>query len=104
MKLPEEATMRPSEALAKHREEVLAILARYPVSNPRVFGSVARGEDTEASDLDILIHPSPTLSYYDLARLAGELRSALGCDVDLGEDDAVRPHASSSIFADAKPI
>jgi uncharacterized protein len=44
--------MRPSEALAKHRDEVLRI-ARYPVSNPRIFGSTARGEDTEESDLDI---------------------------------------------------
>lgn len=49
--------MRPSEALAKHRDEVLAIIARHAVSNPRVFGSVARGEDEEGSDLDMLVHP-----------------------------------------------
>ena len=47
--------MRPSEALAKYRDEVLAIIARYPVTNPRVFGSTARGEDVEGSDLDILV-------------------------------------------------
>ena len=47
--------MRPSEALAKHRDEVREIIARYPVSNPRIFGSAARGEDTEGSDLDILV-------------------------------------------------
>jgi len=46
--------MRPSEALAKHRDEVLAIIARYPVTNPRIFGSVARGDDVEGSDVDIL--------------------------------------------------
>ena len=37
--------MRPSEALERHRDEVLEILARYPVSNPRVFGSVPRLTD-----------------------------------------------------------
>ena len=96
--------MRPSEALAKHRDEVLAIIARYPVSNPRVFGSVARGEDTEGSDLDLLVHVEGRLSYFDLASLALELGSVLGCEVDLGEDACVRPHAAESIFADARPI
>ena len=96
--------MRPSEALAKHRDEVLAIIARYPVANPRVFGSVARGEDIEGSDIDILVEPQGRISYFILAKLATELEDALGCKVDLGESDAVRPHASSSIFADARPI
>ena len=96
--------MRPSEALAKHRDEVLAIIARYPVANPRVFGSVARGEDIEGSDIDILVEPQGRVSYFTLAKLATELEDALGCKVDLGESDAIRPHASSSIFADARPI
>lgn len=47
--------MRPSEALAKHRDKVLEIIARYPVSNPRIFGSVARGEDVEGFDVDLLV-------------------------------------------------
>lgn len=96
--------MRPSEALAKHRDEVLAILAKYPVSNPRVFGSVARGEDVEGSDLDLLVKPAPGTTYFDLARLAGELNILLGCEVDLGEEDVVRPHAARNILRDARPI
>jgi len=96
--------MRPSEALAKHRDEVLAILARYPVTNPRVFGSVARGEDKEGSDIDILVEPKARMSYFELAKLAVELEAALGCKVDLGEADTVRPHAAASIFADARPL
>jgi predicted nucleotidyltransferase len=96
--------MRPSEALAKHRHEVLRIIARYPVSNPRVFGSAPRGEDGEDSDLDMLVHVDGRISYFDLARLAIEIEALLGCKVDLGEDTAVRPHAVGSIFADARPI
>ncbi len=96
--------MRPSEALAKHRDEVLAILARYPVSNPRIFGSVARGEDTEDSDLDLLVHPKAGTSYFELARLADELNQLLGCHVDLGEDDSLRPHAAPSILQHLRPL
>lgn len=95
---------RPSEALAKHRDEVLAIIAKHPVSNPRVFGSVARGEDREGSDLDTLVHPSRGLTYFDLGRLSGELEALLQCKVDLGEDDAIRTRALQSILADARPV
>lgn len=76
--------MRPSEALAKHRDEVLAIIARYPVSNPRVFGSVARGEDMEGSDLDILVEPKfGVTTFVHLDLLQDELSMLLGNVVDL---------------------
>lgn len=75
--------MRPSEALAKHRDEVLAIIARYPVSNPRIFGSVARGEDREDSDLDILVDRHGPMSFGDLFRLEEELAVVLGCPVEV---------------------
>ena len=74
--------MRPSEALAKHRDEVLAILARYPVSNPRIFGSVARGEDTEDSDLDLLVD-AEQMSTFDFARLELELEAATETRVEV---------------------
>lgn len=47
--------MRPPEAPARNRDTMPAILARYPVSSPRVFGCVARGEDGEDSDLDLMV-------------------------------------------------
>lgn len=96
--------MRPSEALAKHRDEVLAIIARYPVRNPRVFGSVARGEDLEGSDIDILVEPEQPISYFELARLVRELELALGCRVDLGEADSLNGHVAVSIGAEARPL
>jgi Predicted nucleotidyltransferases len=54
--------VRPTEARARHREEVLEIISRYPVRNPRIFGSVARGEETEESDVDILVEDGENLS------------------------------------------
>jgi predicted nucleotidyltransferase len=96
--------MRPSEALARHRDEVLKIIARYPVSNPRVFGSVARGDDAEGSDLDMLVHPEGRVGYFELANLAIELERVLGCKVDIGEDTSIRAHAKNGIMADARSI
>jgi predicted nucleotidyltransferase len=96
--------MRPSEALALNRDKVVEIIARYPVTNPRIFGSVARGEDVEGSDIDILVHPADEMSYFDLARLALDLEAVLGCKVDLGEDTALRAHAAKRILADARHL
>lgn len=76
--------MRPSEALKRHREEVLETIARYPVKNPRVFGSVARGEDTEGSDLDILVEPEfGVTTFVHLISLEEELKALLGARVDV---------------------
>ena len=96
--------VKPSESLARHREEVLEIIAKYPVSNPRVFGSVARGEDVEGSDIDMIVHPAAGLSYFDLGRLVFELESLLNCTVDLGEDTSLKAHARSNILRDARQI
>jgi predicted nucleotidyltransferase len=92
--------MRPSEALATHRNEVLEIIGRYPVSNPRVFGSAARREDTEASDLDLLVDRSGTLTLIDLAKLELELEALLGVRVDVRTPAEFGPAASARIAAD----
>ncbi|ORE98730.1 nucleotidyltransferase family protein [Aurantimonas sp. 22II-16-19i] len=75
--------MKPSEALEKHRETIREILSRYPVSNPRIFGSVARGEDTEASDLDIIVEGHDPLDYFQLARLELDLAARTGARIDI---------------------
>lgn len=92
--------MRPSEALAKHRDEVLRIIARYPVSNPQLFGSTARGDDTEESDLDILVDRNGTLTYIDLAKLEIELENLLGVRVGVHTPGEFGPAAKARIAAD----
>ena len=96
--------MRPSEALAKHRDEVLEIIAKYPVSNPRVFGSVARGEDVEGSDIDIVIDPAPNLSYFDLAALESELQALLGHPLDIGIYRSLKPDVLPRVAQDVRPL
>ena len=70
------------------------IIARYPVSNPRVFGSAARGEDTEGSDLDILVDRDGPMTYFDMFDLEERLPALLGCPVEVFT--GLKPHALSA--------
>jgi uncharacterized protein len=96
--------MRPSEALARHREEVLEIIAKYPVSNPRVFGSVARGEDVEGSDIDIMVDQRNSLSLMHLARLEIELEGRLGVPVGVHTPAEFGPKASARLTPDLRRL
>jgi len=94
--------MRPSEALALNRDKVLEIIARYPVTNPRVFGSVARGEDVEGSDIDILVELTGPLSYFDIFELEDQLASVLACPVEIGTK--LKPYAAAVTVSDIRPL
>lgn len=61
-----ENAMKPSAALAAHREDIRRVVASHRASNARVFGSVVHGNDTENSDLDILIDPTPETTLFDI--------------------------------------
>lgn len=96
--------MRPSEALALHRDEVLAIVAKYPVSNPRIFGSVAREEDRDGSDIDMVVDSNAVLSYFELAKFEIELSQAVGCKVDLGIFKNLKPDVMTQVVRDMRPL
>ena len=77
--------MKPSEALAIHRERIRVIVAHYGGVNPRVFGSVARGEDTEDSDLDIIVDDPDDhkLNLFALGGMNYDISSLIGRPVDI---------------------
>ncbi len=75
--------MKRSAILNRHRADILAIAGKYPVQNVRVFGSVLRNEDTEGSDIDILVDALPKATLFHLGGLQVELEKALGVKVDL---------------------
>ena len=76
--------MLPSELLRIHREEVFRILARYPmISNVRIVGSVARGEDTENSDIDFLVDTAPGTTLFDIGGLYEDFEELLGVTVSI---------------------
>lgn len=76
--------MRPSLLVQARRSEILKILERYPMlTNLRVCGSVARGEDNENSDVDFLVDPGPNATLFDLGGLHEDLEELLGVPVDI---------------------
>ena len=95
---------RPSDALREHLAEVREIIARYPVRNPRIFGSVARGEDRAGSDLDLLVDPTERTSLFDVAGLQIDLEDLLGVKVDVATPGALRPENRDRVFKDARAI
>ncbi|RWX78734.1 nucleotidyltransferase [Neorhizobium lilium] len=96
--------MRPSEVLEKNRDIIRAIVARRRVSNPRVYGSVLYGRDSDDSDLDILVDPSPETSLFTLGGLQWELEDALGVQVDIKVPGDFPPGIRERLLAEALPI
>ena len=78
-------TKAPSlEQLRARRGEILEIAARHGVFNIRVFGSVARGEAGEGSDVDFLVDIESGRSLFDLGAFYADLEDLLGCEIDVG--------------------
>ena len=75
--------MRPSLALDLHRTAVRKIVERHHACNARVFGSVIYGEDTEHSDLDLLVDPTSETTLMDIAAIQVETEELLGVRVDV---------------------
>jgi len=96
--------MRPSLSLVTHSEQVRAVLARAGLQNPRVFGSVARGQDIETSDLDLLVEVANGTTFFDLARIEDELSSILGCRVELLTAGSLAPDVAKRAAVDVMPL
>lgn len=96
--------MRPSIAIANNRKAVREIAARYRAANPRVFGSVIRGTDSDGSDLDILVDALPGATLFDLGGLQVELESLLGVRVDLLTPGDLPPKSRVQVLAEARPV
>ena len=96
--------MRPSEAIARHRDALLEAARRHGVSNLRVFGSVARGEDHDASDVDLLVDASRGTTYFALARLKREVETLTGIAFDIHTSAGLKEQIRDRVLKDAKPL
>jgi hypothetical protein len=88
------------ERLFARREEIQAVVARHRGRRVRLFGSVARGDDTSNSDIDLLVDFEPGSSLFDLHRLTGELETILGQRVDVISSGGLKPR-DRHLLADA---
>lgn len=82
----------PSDVLDRQREQIRAVLATHGVSEAGVFGSVARGQDSGRSDLDLIVAFRPD-ARRDLVRLTDELEALTGLSVDVVDQERVLERA-----------
>ena len=92
------------EMLAGNRDEILLIAAEHGARNVRVFGSAARGEAMEASDLDLLIEMEPGRSLLDIAALRNDLMDLLGREVDVVTEDGLYWLLRRKLLREARPL
>lgn len=96
--------MRPSEVLPLHRETIRRLVADAGMANPRVFGSVVRGEDQDGSDLDLLVDPAPRTSLLDLAGLQINIEARTGVKVDLLTPGFLPVKFRQRVLDEAQPV
>ena len=96
--------MRPSEALAAHRDVIRQVVLANRARNPRIFGSVAKGEDTEGSDLDLLVDGTEDTSLFDLARIEIRLSEILGITVEVRTPFEISPQYRDAVLSEARPL
>jgi len=96
--------MKPSEALASNRAAIRHVVESHRARNARVFGSVLRGQDTDISDLDILIDPTPETTLLDIGAIRHELRKLLGVPVDVLTPNALPDNFRAQVLSEARPV
>jgi predicted nucleotidyltransferase len=92
------------ESLLKKKREILETARRYGATNIRVFGSVARGEAGQGSDVDILVDLEPGRTLFDLGGLLVDLEELLGCKVDVVTEKGLRENVRAKVLKEAKAI
>ncbi len=96
--------MRPDQILKQKREAVIALAEKHGARQPRIFGSIARGEAGPGSDIDLLVKMDEGRSLLDLSALALELRDLLGVKVDVVSEDGLYWLLRRRILKEAKPL
>ncbi len=87
--------------LAQRRADILAVASRHGATTVRVFGSVARGEDDENSDIDFLVELEAGRSLFDLGGLVVELHELLGHPVDVVTVRGLKDRIRARVLAEA---
>lgn len=95
---------RPSVRVAQHRDDIRTLVAEHRGAAPRIFGSVARGEDEPGSDLDLLVEFSDEATLLDEVGLRLALRDLLRIEVDVVAADTLRGEFGDRVLREAVPV
>lgn len=96
--------MPTKDLILENRSAILQIARSYGASDVRVFGSVARGDATADSDLDLIVRFEPSRSLLDHGGLVMDLRELLGIRVDVIDEDAMRSRFREHVMREAIPL
>jgi hypothetical protein len=96
--------MKIDQLLTEKREEIRRIAAMHGAMNVRVFGSVARGEARQDSDLDLLVDTGPETSSWFPAGLVLDLEEVLGCKVEVVTEKGLNPYLKERVLQEALPL
>ena len=96
--------MTHQELLKQKHGEILRIAGRYGAFNVRVFGSVARAQADEHSDIDFLVEMEPGRSLLDLGGMQSELETVLGRPVDVVTEKGLKARIRSRVLREAIPV
>jgi predicted nucleotidyltransferase len=96
--------MDAAHILKAKRERILQIAAKHGVHKVRVFGSTARGDADEQSDIDLLVDMPAGSTLLDQAALLLELQDALGCKVDVLTEQGLKPRVRERVIREAMPL
>jgi predicted nucleotidyltransferase len=90
--------------LLSRRAEIIAVATRYGASDVRIFGSLARGDADETSDVDLLVRFEPGRSLFDQGGLLMDLRELLGTKVDVVSEGALTGRFGQIVRQEAVPL
>ncbi|WP_374618935.1 nucleotidyltransferase family protein [Devosia sp.] len=96
--------MRPSVVFEQNRELIRELTVRRRMTNPRVFGSVLHGTDTEGSDIDLLVDTLPDTTLFDLGGLQEDLAERLGVTVQVVTPRELSRYFRDKVLAEAQPV
>lgn len=89
------------DSITRDRQAILEIARRHHAANVRLFGSVARGEEQQGSDIDFLVDFLPGTTLLDQVGLIQELSSKLDCKVDVVSARALNKHLRQRVLDEA---
>jgi predicted nucleotidyltransferase len=96
--------MLTKEEILRRRDEIIAVADRYGAYDIRLFGSMARGDNIDSSDLDLIVRFQPGRSLLDHGGLVMDLHELLGMRVDVIDDDGMCPRFRLSVLSEAIPL